>query len=94
MEPESCLAWPGCPSPALPRPVQPSSAVWLLESPAGLCPGGHARAEWPRPTLTIFMTDWETSVSDSSDAGRTLKLVPRPPPLVSVMTRVAVSPTT
>lgn len=40
------------------------------------------------------MTDWETSVSDSSNAKRTLKLVPRPPPLVSVMTRDAVSPTT
>lgn len=68
--------------------------VPLLESLAGLRPGGPARAEWPQPTLTVFMTDWETSVSDSSNAKRTLKLVPRPPPLVSVMTRDAVSPTT
>lgn len=40
------------------------------------------------------MTDWEMSVSESSDATRNLKLVPRPPALVSVMTRDVVSPTT
>lgn len=39
-------------------------------------------------------TDGDASTSQHSDARRNLNLVPKPPRLVSVMVRDAVSPTT
>lgn len=56
--------------------------------------GRHTLAQKPWSTLTIILTDGEVSMSQASDAGRNLNVVPKPPTLVSVMTRDAVSPTT